>query len=97
MKILGFAILTFLFASNLNFAKSNLYLINSDSMKVLEKYSLFSEYHKNKDYISALPFGWEVLEMDPARFSKWIYYKMEDCLWYVHEVDVCKEHVILLR
>ncbi len=94
MKISGFAILTFLFASNLNFAKSDMYLMSSDSMKVLEKYSLFSEYHKNKDYLSALPFGWEVLEMDPARFSKWIYYKMEDCLWYIHDSsDVAPEEV----
>ena len=29
---------------------------NSDSLKLLETYSLFSEYHKNKDYASALPY-----------------------------------------
>ena len=34
---------------------------NSDSMKVLTDYSLFSEYHKNKDYVSALPYGWSVI------------------------------------
>ena len=57
----------------------------SDSLKILEKYSLFSEYFKNKDYESALPFGWQVLEMDPAKFKKWIYYKMENALWYMHD------------
>ena len=64
----------------------------SDSLKILEKYSLFSEYHKNKDYSSALPFGWEVLAMDPQKFKKWIYYKMEDALWYLHDsTDVAPE------
>lgn len=57
----------------------------ADSMKVLEQYSLFSEYHKNKDYLSALPYGWKVLEMDPARFAKFFFYKMEETLWWVHD------------
>lgn len=56
-----------------------------DSIKILTEYSLFSEYYKNKDYKSALPYGWSVLKMDPNRFAKWIYYKMEDCLWYLHD------------
>jgi tetratricopeptide (TPR) repeat protein len=68
------------------------YSENSDSLKILEKYSLFSEYHKNKDFASALPYGWEVLEMDPVKFKKWIYYKMEDCIWYLHDsTDVASE------
>jgi tetratricopeptide (TPR) repeat protein len=57
----------------------------ADSMLVLEQYSLFSEYHKNRDFISALPYGWKVLEMDPARFARWFYYKMEETLWFVHD------------
>ena len=56
-----------------------------DSMKLLTQYSLFSEYHKNKDYKSALPYGWTVLKLDKKKFAKWIYYKMEDCLWYLHD------------
>lgn len=56
-----------------------------DSMKVLEQYSLFSEYHKNRDFLSALPYGWKVLEMDPARFAKFFFYKMEETLWYMHD------------
>ena len=56
-----------------------------DSLKILELYSLFSEYHKNKDYESALPYGWQVLECDKKKFAKWIYYKMEETLWYLHD------------
>lgn len=84
-KIVVLTISALLVTANMHCAKSGTILSNSDSIKVLEKYSLFSEYHKNKDYSSALPFGWEVLSMDPARFSKWVYYKMEDCLWFVHD------------
>jgi tetratricopeptide (TPR) repeat protein len=58
---------------------------STDSTKILTEYSLFSEYYKNKDCNSALPYGWSVLQMDPKRFAKWIYYKMEDCLWYLHD------------
>jgi tetratricopeptide (TPR) repeat protein len=57
----------------------------ADSMKILTEYSLFSEYYKNKDCTSAIPYGWSVLSMDPKRFAKWIYYKMEDCFWYLHD------------
>ena len=56
-----------------------------DSLETLKLYSLFSEYHKNKDYQSALPYGWQVLECDKKKFAKWIYYKMEDCFWYIHD------------
>jgi len=56
-----------------------------DSLETLKLYSLFSEYHKNKDYQSALPYGWQVLECDKKKFAKWIYYKMEDCLWNIHD------------
>lgn len=60
-------------------------LTAADSMKCLEQYSLFSEYHKNKDYSSALPYGWNVLECDPSRFARWFFYKMEETLWYMHD------------
>jgi tetratricopeptide (TPR) repeat protein len=49
------------------------------------QYSLFSEYFKNKDYASALPYGWKVLEMEPKKFAQWYYFKMEDLLWYMHD------------
>ncbi|HKJ80607.1 MAG TPA: hypothetical protein VJ954_01185 [Ignavibacteriaceae bacterium] len=56
-----------------------------DSLKLIEQYSLFSEYYKNKEFETALPYGWKVLEMNPQKFSKWIYYKMEDILWALHD------------
>ena len=62
--------------------------VDCDSMEVLKLYSLFSEYHKNKDFESAMPYGWQVLECDADRFRKWIYYKMEDGLWYIHDSTV---------
>lgn len=63
-----------------------------DSLEVLKLYSLFSEYHKNKDYSSALPYGWQVLNCEKVKFGKWIYSKMEDCLWYLHDsTDISPE------
>lgn len=56
-----------------------------DSLELIKEYSLFSEYHKNKDYKSAEPYGWNVLKTDPVKFNKWIYFKMEDILWYLHD------------
>ena len=86
IKIHCLIVLTLITYSSRGFSSSLLnYIDKSDSLKLLEKYSLFSEYHKNKDYASALPYGWQVLEIDPVKFKKWIYYKMEDCLWYLHD------------
>jgi tetratricopeptide (TPR) repeat protein len=64
-----------------------------DSLQLLTKYSLFSEYHKNKDFKSALPYGWQVLECNPDKFRKWIYYKMEDALWYIHDSTEVSEEM----
>lgn len=72
----------FIYGGNLN---SRNISIQDSSQKILAQYSLFSEYYKNKDYKSAMPYGWNVLEMDPEKFNKWIYYKMEDALWYLHD------------
>lgn len=57
----------------------------ADTMKIYTNYSLFSEYQKNKDCESALPYGWKVIQENPAKFSKWIYYKMEECFWALHD------------
>lgn len=73
------ALVTLVLFSSINFAQ------NTDSMEVVKNYSLFSEYHKNKDFESALPYGWKVIEANPVKFSKWIYYKMEECIWSVHD------------
>ncbi len=58
---------------------------NADSMKVITDYSLGTEYHKNKDFESAMPYFWSVVEANPTKFSKWIYYKMEESLWAIHD------------
>lgn len=92
-KFIGLTfLLCLVFSSVLLSNTTSNYFEKSDSLKLLEKYSLFSEYHKNKDFESAIPYGWEVLEMDPAKFRKWIYYKMEDAVWYLHDsTDVSPE------
>lgn len=76
---------------------SDLYILDTSKVnpqEVITQYSLFSEYHKNKDFPSALPYGWKVISMDPDRFSKWIYYKMEDILWFLRDsVDATPERV----
>lgn len=67
-------------------------IIQQDSMQLIAKYSLFSEYYKNNDLLTAYPYGWEVLQMDPKKFAKYIYYKMEDLLWTLHDSsDVAPE------
>ena len=80
-----------LFTAN-NFANSSDGEVSPcDSLELLKTYSLFSEYHKNKDYVSALPYGWQVLQCNKEKFRKWIYYKMEDAIWYIHDsTDVRK-------
>jgi tetratricopeptide (TPR) repeat protein len=85
-KIYTVFFVAILFATNA-FAGVNKIPVKSDcdSLETLKLYSLFSEYHKNKDYQSALPYGWQVLECDKEKFAKWIYYKMEDCMWYIHD------------
>ncbi len=88
MKIFGAAIFIFLlFSSSSVFSNTmkNEAAISDSVGKLRELYSLFSEYNKNKDYKSALPYGWQVLQRDPQMFAKWIYYKMEDALWYLHD------------
>jgi len=57
----------------------------ADSMKIITDYSLGTEYHKNKDFESAMPYFWSVVEANPTKFSKWIYYKMEESLWAIHD------------
>ena len=55
-----------------------------DTLKIYRKWSLFSEYHKNGDYETALPYGFEILEINPAKF-KTIFLKLEDCLIFLHD------------
>ncbi len=56
-----------------------------DTLKIYTQYSLFSEYYKNKDYLSAIPFGWNILSLNPKKFADFIYFKMEDAFWHLHD------------
>ena len=87
IKIWGYLIIFVLLFCSSAFSKSfvEINIQDSDSLQLIAQYSLFSEYYKNKDYASALPYGWKVLQMDPVKFNKWIYYKMEDVLWKIHD------------
>jgi tetratricopeptide (TPR) repeat protein len=75
------------------FPKSNnIIIVPDDSTKILELYSLFSEYYKNKDFQSAVPYGWQVIETNPKKFAKYVYFKMEDALWFLHDsTDITPE------
>ena len=55
-----------------------------DDMEVLKNWSLFTEYHRNGDDQSAVPFGWKVLHMAPARF-KTLYHKLGDSYINLYE------------
>ena len=46
-----------------------------DEMEILKNWSLFTEYHRNGDYRSAVPFGWNVQKIAPARF-KTLYHRL---------------------
>lgn len=55
-------------------------------------FSLFYEYHKNKDFMSALPYGWKVINADPTNFVKYkLFPKMEEILWYMHDSSKVSE------
>jgi len=45
-----------------------------------KNWSLFFEYHKNGDYVTAAPYGWKVIQLSPARF-KTVYNKLAECYY----------------
>ncbi len=61
-----------------------------DTLKIYRKWSLFAEYHKNLDYLTAIPYGWEIIQLDPNRF-KTIFLRMEDCLIKMHDSTTTTE------
>ncbi len=95
IQMWNYVIILLLLFSSSAFSKTymNIYIQQSDSMQLIAQYSLFSEYYKNKDYVSALPYGWKVLQMNPVKFNKWIYYKMEDCMWKIHDSTGMSEEI----
>ena len=60
--------------------------IKAQNNNLMADFSLFHEYHKNKDFVSALPYGWKVLNENPEPFVKYkIFKKMEEILWWQHD------------
>ena len=61
-------------------------LAESDSLNLMAEFSLFYEYHRNKDYASALPHGWNIINSQPEKFLQYKpFRKMEEILWYMHD------------
>lgn len=85
-KISLIAVIFSLFFANELFSQA----IQPDTLKIYRRWSLFAEYHKNGDYETALPYGFEILEIDPSKF-KTIFLRMEDCLVYLHDSTTVDE------
>jgi tetratricopeptide (TPR) repeat protein len=55
-------------------------------INLIAEFSLFYESYKNKDYVSAEPHGWIVLDTNPSDFLKYRpFKKMEEILYYMHD------------
>ncbi|HEY4612297.1 MAG TPA: tetratricopeptide repeat protein [Bacteroidota bacterium] len=54
------------------------------SPELAKNWSLFSEYQRNGDHQSAVPYGWTVYKLDPARF-KTLYQKMAECYFAFYD------------
>lgn len=85
LKIASILFFSLVIFTNTNAKTFSFEVAAYDTMELRKNYSLFSEYVKNKDYVSALPFGWLVLETDPAAFAKWFFPRMEETLWYLRD------------
>lgn len=85
IKIIFFVFLSLIFSETTSAQQP-------DTLKIYRKWSLFSEYHKNADYETALPYGFEILEINPAKF-KTIFLKLEDCIVYLHDSTDASEDV----
>ncbi|MBU2492992.1 MAG: hypothetical protein KJ571_10250 [Bacteroidetes bacterium] len=85
-----------LFASTPNHADNN--YAEADSLNLMVEFSLFYEYHKNKDYASAEPHGWNIVHSKPENFLQFKpFHKMEDILWYLHDsTDITEEQKLTI-
>lgn len=82
--LLLLAFVASLSAASANVAGNN--LAEADSLNLMVEFSLFYEYHKNKDYLSAEPHGWNIVKTKPENFLQYKpFMKMEDILWYMHD------------
>ncbi len=55
-------------------------LSQGNDAEAAKNWSLFFEYHKNGDYATAAPYGWNVIQLSPARF-KTVYTKLAECYY----------------
>jgi len=53
-------------------------IAQGNDAEAAKNWSLFFEYHKNGDYITAAPYGWKVIQLNPTRF-KTVYAKLAEC------------------
>lgn len=56
----------------------------SNPAEAAKNWSLFFEYHKNGDYVTAAPYGWKVIQLDSARF-KTVYSKLAECYYSFYQ------------
>ncbi|MBI4419035.1 MAG: tetratricopeptide repeat protein [Ignavibacteriales bacterium] len=49
-----------------------------------KNWSLFFEYHKNGDFVTAAPYGWKVIQLSPTRF-KTVYSKLAECYYSFYQ------------
>ncbi len=60
--------------------------ILAQEANLLAEFSLFYESYKNKDFESAEPHGWAVLDTDPSQLLKYRpFKKIEEVLFYMHD------------
>lgn len=58
----------------------------AQSQELMAEFSLFFEYHKNNDFTSALPHGWNVIHENPEPFVRYkIFTRMEEALFFMHD------------
>jgi tetratricopeptide (TPR) repeat protein len=61
-------------------------IIAQGEVNLIAEFSLFYESYKNKDYESAEPHGWIVIDTDPSQFLKYRpFKKMEDIMIFMHD------------
>lgn len=87
IKIFALLVLSALTISAYGFNSKPVVEINdSTKLNLQAEFSLFYEFYKNKDYISAYSHGWNVINTDPSAFMRFKpFRKMEDVLWYMHD------------
>lgn len=58
----------------------------AQNQELMAEFSLFYEYHKNNDFQSSLPHGWNVVNENPEPFLRYkIFSRMEEALFYMHD------------